>query len=86
MIGEPYAAFAARFWLGFAAVAGAALGTAGLVHHAIEGPTLLRWGVMGVLTFAVGTFCAWWVWLTPDDRAVLRPKLRPILSLSSAKV
>src|SRR5215469_6652804 len=86
MIGEPYAAFAARFWLGFAAVAGAALGTGGLVHYAIEGPTLLRWGVMGVLTFAVGTFCAWWVWLTPDDRAVLRPKLRPILSLSSAKV
>jgi hypothetical protein len=85
MIGEPYPAFAARFWLGFAAVAGAVLATAGLVHYAIEGLTLLRWGVMGLLTFAVGVFCAWWVWLTPEDRAVLRPRIRPVLSLSSAR-
>ncbi len=85
MIGEPYAAFAARFWLGFAVMAAAVLATAGLVHYAIEGLTLVRWGVMGLLTFVVGAFCAWWVWLTPEDRAVLRPKLRPVLSLSSAR-
>lgn len=85
MIGEPYAAFAARFWLGFATVAAAVLGTAGAVHYTIAGLTLVRWGVMGVLTFAIGAICAWWFWLTPDDRAVLRPQIRPVLRFSSAK-
>ncbi len=86
MIGEPYAAFATRFWAGFAAVAAAVLVTAGLVHYTIAGLTLVRWGVMGVLTFAVGAVCAWRVWLTPDDRAVLRPKIPPVLRLSSVRV
>jgi hypothetical protein len=86
MIGEPYAVFAARFWLGFAAVAAVVLATAAIVHYGISGPTLLRWVVMGTLTFAVGAICAWRVWLTPDDRALLRPKLRPALKFSSVRV
>jgi O-antigen/teichoic acid export membrane protein len=84
MIGEPYAVFAVRFWVGFAAVAAAVLAAAGLVHYWIIGLTLVRWGVMGVLTLAVGAVCAWWVWLTPDDRALLRLKIRPVLRLSMA--
>jgi O-antigen/teichoic acid export membrane protein len=86
MIGEPYAAFAVRFWLGFAAVGPAVLGTAAIVHHSIPGLTPVRWAVMGVLTFAVAAACAWRVWLTPDDRTILRPKLRPVLRLSSVRV
>jgi O-antigen/teichoic acid export membrane protein len=85
MIGEPYAAFAVRFWLGFVLVAAGALATAGVVHYAFAGMTLIRWGIMGVLTLAVAATCAWWVWLTPGDRAVLGPKLRPIPKLSSAR-
>lgn len=86
MIGEPYAAFATRFWLGFAAVAAAVLAVAGIIHHTIAGVTVVRWGVMGVLTFVVGAICAWRVWLTPADRAVLRPRLHPVLSFSGARV
>jgi hypothetical protein len=85
MIGEPYAAFAVRFWVGFAVVAGAVLATAWAIHSAIAGLTLVRWFVMGVLTSAVSAVCAWRVWLTADDRARLRPKLRPALKLSSAR-
>jgi len=85
MIGEPYAVFALRFWLGFAVVAAAALATSWVVHSAIAGLTLVRWSVMGVLTLAVSASCAWRVWLTSGDRAVLRPKLRPVLKLSSAR-
>jgi len=85
MIGEPYAAFATRFWLGLGAVGATVLATAAIVHYSIPGLTLVRWGVMGVLTFTVGAICAWWVWLTPDDRTVLRPKLRPVLRLSSVR-
>lgn len=85
MIGEPYAAFAARFWLGFAAVAAAVLATAGVVHYTIAGSTLVRWGVMAVLTFGVGALGAWAVWLTPGDRAVLRPKILPALRFASLR-
>lgn len=85
MIGERYVAFAVRFWLGFAAVAAVVLATAGLVHHALAGPTLVRWSIMGMLTFAASLVCAWWLWLTPDDRAVLRPKIRPVLRFSSVR-
>jgi O-antigen/teichoic acid export membrane protein len=85
MIGEPYAAFVVRFWAGFAVVAGAALATAWAIHSAIAGLTLVRWCVMGVLTLIVSAVCAWRVWLTPDDRALVRPKLRPVLKLSSAR-
>jgi hypothetical protein len=75
-----------RFWLGFAAVAVAVLAVAGIIHHTMAGLTVVRWGVMGVLTFAVGAICAWLVWLTPADRAVLRPRLHPMLKLSGARV
>jgi O-antigen/teichoic acid export membrane protein len=85
MIDEPYGAFAARFWMGFAAVTAAVLALAGIVHYTLTGLTVVRWGVMGILTFAVAAACAWKVWLTADDRAVLRPKLRPVLRLSSAR-
>jgi O-antigen/teichoic acid export membrane protein len=86
MIDEPYAAFAARFWFGFAVVAAAVLAIAGLVHHTLTGLTVVRWPVMGVLTFGVAAICAWRVWLTADDRAVLRPKLHPALRFSSVRV
>jgi O-antigen/teichoic acid export membrane protein len=85
MIGEPYAAFAMRFWLGFAVVTAAVLAIAGLVHYTLNGLTVVRWLVMGFLTFSVAATCAWRVWLTPDDRAVVLPKLRPVLRLSSVR-
>jgi O-antigen/teichoic acid export membrane protein len=85
IIGEPYAAFALRFWLGFVVVACAVFATAGAIHSALTGLALVRWCVMGVLTLAVSAVSAWRVWLTPADRARLLPKLRPVLKLSGAR-
>jgi O-antigen/teichoic acid export membrane protein len=84
IIGENYSAFALRFWLGFATVATAVLATGWLIHNLLAGPMLVRWAVMGVSTLTVATICAWLVWLTPEDRALLSPKLRPILRFSGA--
>ena len=83
IIGEPYGAFALRFWLGFAGVAAAALAAGWMVHHLMPGPMLVRWAAMGVSTLAVTAAGAWVGWLTPEDRTLLLPKLRPRLSLAA---
>ena len=82
IIGEPYGTFARRFWLGFAVVAAAVLTTGWAVHFMMPGPMLLRWIAMGLFTLTVATACAWVVWLTPEDRALLLPKLHPVLGVS----
>jgi O-antigen/teichoic acid export membrane protein len=74
IIGEPYRAFAARFWLGFILVTMAALATGWLVHSMLPGPMLLRWVAIGLSTLTVAGACAWMVWLVPEDRALLLPK------------
>jgi O-antigen/teichoic acid export membrane protein len=85
IIGESYAAFALRFWLGFAVVAAAVLAVGWIIHNLMPGPMLVRWAGMGLFTLAVATACGWMLWLTPEDRALLLPRLRPALGLSSAK-
>jgi O-antigen/teichoic acid export membrane protein len=85
IIGESYAAFALRFWLGFAVVATAVLAVGWIIHNLMPGPMLVRWAGMGLFTLAVATACGWMLWLTPEDRALLLPKLRPALGLSSVK-
>jgi hypothetical protein len=35
-----------------------------------------------LFTLTVATACAWVVWLTPEDRALLLPKLHPVLGVS----
>ena len=84
IIGEKYSTFALRFWLGFAVVTTAVLTTGWLIHNLLPGPLLLRWAVMGLCTLTIATICAWLVWLTPEDRALLSPKLRPVLRFSGA--
>jgi O-antigen/teichoic acid export membrane protein len=87
LIQESYAAFALRFWLGFVAVSTAALATGWVIHHMVPEPMLVRWVAVGVFTLAVATACAWVVWLTPEDRTLLVPKLRPLLlAISGVKV
>src|SRR5205807_9990212 len=84
IIGESYAAFALRFWLGFAVVAAAVLAVGWIIHNLMPGPMLVRWAGMGLFTLTVATACGWMLWLTPEDRALLL-RLRPALGLSSAK-
>lgn len=79
IIGEHYAAFAFRFWLGFAVVGAAVLATARTVHS-VPGPFFVRWIAMGVCTLAVATISAWAVWLRPEDRALLLLNTRDLVA------
>ena len=85
-IGECYASFALRFWLGFAAVTAAVLAAGWVTHNYFQGPMLVRWTVMGLLTLAVASACGWIVWLPPADRALLSSRLHPLFKLATPKV
>jgi O-antigen/teichoic acid export membrane protein len=82
MIGESYAAFARHFWLGFVAVATATQAVAWLVHSIMPGPLLVHSIVAGLFTLTIAVACGWMVWLTPEDRTRLLPRLRPVLQVS----
>ena len=86
IIGESYGAFALRFWSGFAAVSAAVLTAGWTIHHMMPGPILVRWAAMGLSTMLLAAVCAWVVWLTPEDRALLLPKFRTVLGVSEVKV
>ena len=86
IIGESYGAFALRFWSGFAAVSAAVLTAGWAIHHMMPGPILVRWAAMGLSTVLLAAACAWVVWLTPEDRALLLPKFRTVLGVSEVKV
>src|SRR6266704_395987 len=86
IIGEPYAAFALRFWIGFGVVAASVLVVGQLVHNVMPGPMLVRWAVMGLSTTAVAFVATWIVWLTREDRALLRPRLRTLPRFSEASM
>jgi len=85
MIGESYAAFALRFWMGFVVVSAAVLITGSIVHNQMPGLMLLRWIVMGTLNLIVAAACGWIVWLKPEDRSLLLPKFRLVFASESAK-
>jgi O-antigen/teichoic acid export membrane protein len=81
IIREPYRAFAVRFWTGFVVVAASTLGIAWVIHSQMPGPLLLRWIATGFGTLTSAFASAWVVWLTPGDRALLWPRLRPKFAL-----
>jgi O-antigen/teichoic acid export membrane protein len=85
IIGEPYAAFALRFWLGFGLVATAVLAVGWGIHHAVSGPMLVRWSISGLATTSIAVAFTWIAWLTPEDRALLLPRLQPLLRWSEIK-
>lgn len=85
IIGESYPAFALRFWLGFATVSAATLAIGWVIHNLMPGPTMLRWALVTISTCVTAAACGWIVWLTPNDRALLIPMLRPELEVSTAK-
>jgi O-antigen/teichoic acid export membrane protein len=86
IIGEPYRAFALRFWRGFVGVAAAVLTVGWLIHHLMPGPMLVRWAAIGIFTLAAAFAGAWVVWLTPEDRSLLLARLRPQHSRRGVKV
>lgn len=82
IIGEPYGAFALRFWSGFGAVAAVVFAGGWVVHDMMPGPMFVRWASMGLCTLALAAACGWIVWLTPEDRAMFLPKFRTALGVS----
>ena len=85
IIGEAYTSFALRFWLGFATVSAATLAVGWVIHNLMPGPVVLRWIVVTISTTMTAAASGWMVWLTPNDRALLIPMLRPELEVSTAK-
>jgi O-antigen/teichoic acid export membrane protein len=79
LVGESYSRFALRFWSGFVAVSTTVLMTGWVIHHMMPEFMLLRWLAVGLFTLSVAVGCGWAVWLTPEDRTLLMPKLRPLL-------
>ena len=85
MIGEPYRPFALRLWLGFLIVAAMALLAGWATHHTIPGPYLVRWLGVGAFTSIVSAVAACVIWFTPEDRAQLMSRLRPLVVLGGSR-
>ncbi len=79
LIQEPYAAFAARYWLGLAAVFTAVMLAAWSAHSVISSWAVLRWALVAVVSVATAVASAWVVWLTSQERGELLARLRPWL-------
>ena len=84
IVGESYAAFALRFWLGFAVICLSGLAV-GWTIHMMPLPMLMRWATLGICSFAVVGILGWMLWLTPEDRALLLPKLQRPFATSEAR-
>ncbi len=78
VIGEPYAPYAARLWLGLIGVFSFALGAGWLVHQVIWGPPVLQWAEVGAATLAASCLAAQFVWISPGERALLHQKLAQV--------
>ena len=75
VLGEAYAPYAVRLWLGLAVTFGSALGAGWLAQHVVWGPPVLQWAEVGAATLTASCLAARFVWISPDERALLRQKL-----------
>jgi len=70
----------------------AAVSVAGIVQLSIAGPVLVRWAAIAIAACAASSGAAWFLWLTPLDRAdVMRrvrrsPRLMPAETLSPSEL
>ena len=74
VIGEPYAPYAARLWLGLVSVFSVALGAGWLAHQVLWGPPVLQWAEVGAATFFASCLAARFVWISLEERILLRQK------------
>lgn len=75
MVGEPYARFARKLWLGLTAVAGSALCATWVAHVAPGLGTFPRWVASGCVSVAVVVAGTWVFWFSEGERAFVRGKL-----------
>jgi O-antigen/teichoic acid export membrane protein len=80
LINEPYPQYAIWLWSGmFAVIATAGLAAWG-AHQATDIPLVMRWVFSGLSTTIVVTVACWLLWLRSGERAIVRAKIRPLLS------
>ncbi|PYV89691.1 MAG: hypothetical protein DMG05_13015, partial [Acidobacteria bacterium] len=54
-------------------------------HQLIPGPHLVRWMGVGTITTVVSIAVAWAIWFTPEDRAQVVSRLRPLVAMSAGR-
>ena len=77
MIHEAYEPFARHTRVLLVVVSAAAMGAGFIAHHAIAGPIVMRWIVVGVATSVASVTTMWVVWLKGDERSALLLRLQP---------
>jgi hypothetical protein len=80
LINEPYSQYAMRLWSGMFVVIAAAGLAAWSVHQVANIPLIMRWVLSGVSSTIVVTVACWLLWLHSEERAIVRAKIRPLLS------
>jgi O-antigen/teichoic acid export membrane protein len=80
MIHEVYEPFARHMWFSLVVVSAAAMGAGFIAHHAIAGPIVMRWIVVGVATSVASVTTTWVVWLKGDERSALLLRLQPLVA------
>jgi O-antigen/teichoic acid export membrane protein len=92
LLGEDYRPFARRTWAGLVTSSVAAMAVAGIVHLSISGPVLVRGAAIGTAACVAAIAAAWFLWLTPAERAdVIRqvrrtPRLMPAETLTPSEL
>lgn len=71
VIGEPYAAYAARIWPGLVAVLLPSLMAGWLAHQVAWGPPVLRWLEVGAATLTLSCLMSRLVWVGPSEWLLL---------------
>jgi len=80
MIHEAYEPFARHTWFSFALVSAAAMSAGFIAHHAVAGPIVVRWIVVGVATSVASVTTTWVVWLKGEERSALLLRLQPLVA------
>ena len=76
IVGECYAGFARRLWLRLPVVVAAGMLAGSAAHHAVPGPSPLRWLAVGSTTVVAASLSSWWLWLDRNTRAAVVQRLR----------
>jgi O-antigen/teichoic acid export membrane protein len=80
LVNEPYPQYAMRLWSGMFVVIAAAGLAAWSVHQVANIPLIMRWVLSGVSSTIVVAMACWLLWLRSGERAIVRAKIRPLLS------
>lgn len=84
LVGEPYAPFAGRLWLGMALVLVPTIAAGWLAHQVAWGPNVLRWLEVGAATTVEAVLMAWCAVLDVEGRTLLIKRAGVLIARRSA--